>query len=91
VAEVQFTPAQEAFVRQAIESGRLQRAEDAIQQALSLWEKQERNRVEILAALDEAEADLQTGQYADYTDVTLPLLAEQLKAEAKALRDRHPS
>jgi hypothetical protein len=56
-----------------------------------MWEKQERHRVEILAALDEAEADLQTGQYADYTDATLPLLAEQLKAEARASRDSKPS
>jgi len=89
--EVQFTPEQEAFIRQAIASGRLHRAEEAVQQALSLWEKQERSRVEILAALDEAEADLETGQYADYTDSSLPLLASQLKAEARALRDNKPS
>ena len=89
--EVQFTPEQEAFIRLAIASGRLHRPEEAVQQALSLWERQERNRVEILAALDEAEADLQTGQFSDYTDASLPLLAEQLKAEARALRDRKPA
>jgi Arc/MetJ-type ribon-helix-helix transcriptional regulator len=75
--EVQLTPEQEAFIRQAISSARLNRAEDAIQQALSLWEKQERNRVEILAAFDEAEADPQIGQYDDYDDETLPLLADR--------------
>ncbi len=89
--EVQFTPEQEAFIREAIASGRLHRPEQAVQQALSLWERQERNRVEILAALDEAEADLQTGQFSDYTDASLPLLAEQFKAEARALRDRKPA
>jgi putative addiction module CopG family antidote len=89
--EVQFTPEQEAFIRQAIASGRLHRAEEAVQQALSLWEKQERSRVEILAALDEAEADLETAQYEDYTDSSLPLLASQLKAEARALRENKPS
>ena len=89
--EVQLTPEQEAFIRQAISSGRLNRAEDAIQQALSLWEKQERNRVEILAAFDEAEADLKTGQYDDYTDETLPILADQLKAEGRASRGRGSS
>jgi Arc/MetJ-type ribon-helix-helix transcriptional regulator len=89
--EVQFTPEQEAFIRQAIASGRLHRPEDAIQQALSLWERQERSRLEMLAALDEAEADLQTGQYTDHTDESLPLLAQQLKAEARALRDRQAS
>jgi Arc/MetJ-type ribon-helix-helix transcriptional regulator len=89
--EVQFTPEQEAFVRQAIQSGRLKRAEDAIQQALFLWEKQERNRVEILSALDEAEVNLEAGGFDDYTDETLPLLAQQLKTEARALRGRGPA
>ena len=88
--EVKFTPEQQAFVRQAIASGRVHRAEEAIQQALSLWKKQERNRVQILAVVDEAEADLQTGQYTDYTVASVPLLAEQLKAEARALSDRKP-
>lgn len=85
--EVHFTPEQESFIRQAIKSGRLHRPEDAVQQALSLWERQERNRVELFAALDEAEADLQSGQYSDYTDETLPDLTDQLKTEARALRD----
>ncbi len=88
---MQFTPEQEDFIRQAIASGRLHRAGEAVQQALSLWEKQERSRVEILPALDEAEADLETGQYEDYTDSSLPLPASQLKAEARALRDNKPS
>jgi Arc/MetJ-type ribon-helix-helix transcriptional regulator len=33
--EVRLTPDQEAFVRQAIETGRFQRAEDASQSALA--------------------------------------------------------
>ena len=36
--EVRLTPDQKAFVRQAIESGRLQREEDAVKEAFSLWE-----------------------------------------------------
>jgi Arc/MetJ-type ribon-helix-helix transcriptional regulator len=86
--EVRLTPEREAFIRQAVKSGRLRCAADAVQQALSLWERQERNRVEILAALGEAEGELETGQYGDYTDETLPLLVEQLKAEARVLRDQ---
>ncbi|HXM61374.1 MAG TPA: type II toxin-antitoxin system ParD family antitoxin [Terriglobales bacterium] len=54
--EVHLTPDQKAFVRQAIESGRLRRAEDAVQEALSLWEERERARAEILTAVDAAEA-----------------------------------
>jgi len=60
--EVSLTPDQEAFVRQAIESGRLHRAEDAVEEALSLWEERERTRAEILTAVDLAEASLARGE-----------------------------
>ena len=43
---------QRAFVRQAIEGGRLLREEDAVKEGLSLWEERERRRPEILAAVD---------------------------------------
>jgi putative addiction module CopG family antidote len=60
--EVHLTPDQEAFVRQAIESGRLHRPEDAVEEALRLWEERERTRAEILAAVDLAEASLARGK-----------------------------
>ena len=60
--EVHLTPDQEAFVRQAIATGRFHRAEDAVQEALSLWEQRERTRAEILAAVDVAEASLARGE-----------------------------
>jgi putative addiction module CopG family antidote len=60
--EVHLTPDQEAFVRQAIESGRLHRPEDAVEEALRLWEERERARAEILAAVDLAEASLTRGE-----------------------------
>ncbi len=60
--EVHLTPDQEAFIRQAIESGRLQHQEDAVKEALALWEERERTRAEILASLDEAEASLARGE-----------------------------
>jgi Arc/MetJ-type ribon-helix-helix transcriptional regulator len=49
VTELQLTLDQEAFIRQAIESGRLQRKEDAVQQAMSFWEERERRRLKIFA------------------------------------------
>ena len=60
--EVHLTPDQEAFVRQAIETGRLVREEDAVKEALSLWEERERRRLEILAAVDKAESSLSRGE-----------------------------
>jgi Arc/MetJ-type ribon-helix-helix transcriptional regulator len=60
--EVHLTPDQEAFIRQAIETGRLHREEDAVQEAMSLWEERERRRLEILVAVDRAGASLARGE-----------------------------
>lgn len=60
--EVQLTSEQKAFVRQAIEAGRLNREEDAVQEALSLWEERERRRLEIMDAIYKAEASLARGE-----------------------------
>ena len=86
--EVQFTIEQQAFLRQAIASGRYRTAEDAVRDALATWENRERARAERIASLDEAEADLVAGRFADYTDDTLPELAAELKREARAQRQQ---
>ncbi|HEY0795598.1 MAG TPA: hypothetical protein VGD64_07435 [Acidisarcina sp.] len=81
--EIQLTPDQEAFVRQAIESGRVHHPEEAVQQALLLWEDRERTRAEVLTAFDEAESDLASGNFSDYTEESLPGLGNELKREAR--------
>jgi Arc/MetJ-type ribon-helix-helix transcriptional regulator len=78
--EVQFTPDQEAFVREAIQSGRLRREEDAVKEALSLWEERERRRLEILIAVDKAEASLARGEG---RSVTTPEEVRQLAEDVK--------
>jgi len=60
--EVQLTPDQAAFVRHAVESGRIHRQEDAVSEALSLWVDRERRRLEILAAVDRSESSLAKGE-----------------------------
>jgi Arc/MetJ-type ribon-helix-helix transcriptional regulator len=40
----EFTPDQKAFIRQAIETRRFHGEEDAVREALSLWEERERAR-----------------------------------------------
>jgi Arc/MetJ-type ribon-helix-helix transcriptional regulator len=77
--EVHLTPDQKAFVRQAVEIGRLRRAEDAIQEALSLWEDRERARAEILTAVDAAEASLARGDGRTITQESMRQLAEEVK------------
>ncbi len=82
--DINCTPDQKEFIRRAIDAGRFVREEDAVREALSLWEERERRRMELLAALDAADADLKAGHYNDYTNATLPTLADELKHEARA-------
>lgn len=82
--EVYLTPDQKAFVSQAIESGRLQHEEDAVKEALSLWEERERRRLEILLAVDEAEASLARGEGRVITEESMRELAEDVKQRGRA-------
>jgi Arc/MetJ-type ribon-helix-helix transcriptional regulator len=59
---VELTPDQREFVQKAIESGRLKREEEAVQEAMALWEARERRRLEIVAMIEEAEASLARGE-----------------------------
>jgi putative addiction module CopG family antidote len=81
--EVHLTPDQKAFVRQAIESGRLRRAEDAVQEALSLWEERERARAEILTAVDAAEASFARGEGRTVTQESMRQLADEVKRRGR--------
>ena len=76
--EIQLSPEQQAFVRQAIESGRLQHPEDAAQEAFSMWAERERSRAEILAQLDIAEAQLARGEARPITKESMQQLAEDV-------------
>jgi putative addiction module CopG family antidote len=82
--EVQFTPDQKAFVREAIASGRFRREEDAVKEALSLWEERERRRMEILVAVDKAEASLARGEGRVITRESMHELAESVKRRGRA-------
>lgn len=65
--EVNFTADQEAFVRDAIASGRLHREEEAVEEALALWEERKRRRLEFLASIKAAEASLARGEGRTFT------------------------
>ena len=82
--EVRLTPDQEAFIRQAIESGRFQSAEEAAQEAFSLWEERERRRAELLAAVDTAEASLASGEGRVITEQSMQELAAEVKRRGRA-------
>ena len=82
--EVHLTDDQKAFVRQAIESGRYSREEDALQEALLLWEERERARAEILACVDSADASLAAGAGRIVTQQSMRELANDVKHRGRA-------
>jgi Arc/MetJ-type ribon-helix-helix transcriptional regulator len=82
--EVNLTPDQKALARQAIESGRLHGEEEAVQEALSLWEGRERARIEILAAVDMAETSLVRWEGRTITEESMREVADVVKQRGRA-------
>ncbi len=76
---VELTADQRAFVPRAIESGRFTREEEAVEEALALWEERERRRLEILAMVDEADASLARGEGREISEESMKALAEDVK------------
>jgi Arc/MetJ-type ribon-helix-helix transcriptional regulator len=82
--KVELTSDQQAFARRAIESGRLHTEEEAVQEALVLWEERERRRAEFLLTLDEAKASLARGEGREVTEESMRELARQVKERGRA-------
>jgi Arc/MetJ-type ribon-helix-helix transcriptional regulator len=80
---VELTADQRSFVQKAIESGRFTREEEAIEEALVLWERRERRRLEIIAMVDEAEASLARGEGREITEESMKALAEEIKERGR--------
>jgi len=84
--EVELTSDQRAFARQAVEAGRLYSEEDAVREALALWEERERRRVEFRATIDEARASLARGEGREITQESM----RELSAEVRERGQAHP-
>ena len=82
--EVQPTPDQQAFIRDAINGGRIKREEDAVREALALWEERERKRAGFLATLDDALASLDRGEGIPITQESMRKLAGEVKRRSLA-------
>ena len=80
---VELTPDQRAFVRKAIESGRFTREEQAVEEALALWEERERRRLEIIAMVGEAQASLARGEGREITEASMTALAAEVKERGR--------
>ncbi len=87
---IRLTTDQEAFVRDAVAAGRLKNADDAVREALELWEQRERLRAELLAAIDEAEASVASGFGIEFTPQSVTELAEDVKRNGREYLAKAP-
>lgn len=82
--DVELSLDQKAFVRRAIESGRLHTEEEAVAEALMLWEERERQREAFLLSLDEAKRSLAQGEGRVITEESMRDLATQVKERGRS-------
>jgi Arc/MetJ-type ribon-helix-helix transcriptional regulator len=82
--EVQLTSDQKAFARRAVETGRLRSEEEAVREALAMWEERERRRVEFLATLEDARASLARGEGRVITQDSMRELAAEVRERGRA-------
>ncbi|HTB15191.1 MAG TPA: hypothetical protein VK752_26650 [Bryobacteraceae bacterium] len=81
--EVQLTSDQEAFARRAIESGRLRTEQEAVQEALALWEERERRRAEFLVNLNDSKSSLAGGEGRAINQESMRELAAEVKERGR--------
>ena len=82
--DIQLTPDQKAFARQAIETGRIHHEHEAVQEALSLWEERERTRAEMIAMLEDSRASLARGEGRIITEQSMIDLAKAVNSRGRA-------
>ena len=81
---VELSADQKAFIRRAIETGRLHSEQEAVREALALWEDRERQRAEFLLTLEDARAALARGDGRLITEQSVRQLAEEAKERGRA-------
>lgn len=82
--EIILTAEQQAFVDLAVADGRLRSREEAVAEALALWEERERGRLSFLATLADARASLARGEGREVTEEGLKDLATSVKERGRA-------
>jgi antitoxin ParD1/3/4 len=80
---IDLSPDLRALVQKAIESGRIAGEEEAVQEALVLWEERERRRLELVAMIDKADASLARGEGRDLTEQSMQTLGDDVKQRGR--------
>ena len=83
---ITLTEAQEALVRRAVETGRLSRVEDAVTEALLLWEEQQRAREAFLAKIEAGRQAIAQGEGIAITRDSMQALADDVKRRGRERR-----
>ena len=81
--DVILTRDQERLVADGLASGRFQRPEDAVREALALWERRERELAAFRASLDEAEASAASSPAMPATEEAMSELAESVSRRGR--------
>ena len=82
--EVTLTSDQQAFARLAIATGRLHREEEAVIEALALWEERERKRIEFLTSMKEAHTSLARREGRPLNEQSMQELSTSVKQRGRA-------
>ena len=77
--QFELTPEQSSFVDLGIREGRFTNTEEAMRNALALWEQRERERMRLLASLEMADASLDAGKGEIYDTDDLSALVESIR------------
>ena len=84
--QITLTEAQEALVLRAVKAGRLSRAEDAVTEALLLWEEQQRARETLLASIAAGRQAIARGDCIEITPDSMRALADDVKRRGRERR-----
>jgi len=82
--EIELTPEQDSLVHLGIQQGRYQDGNDAVKEAMAIWKKRQRARVELVASLEIAELELDAGLGTTYTEETIHNLARDVEQRGRA-------
>lgn len=82
--QIELTPEQRSFIEFGIKQGRFQSEEEAVREALALWEKRERARAELLQAIEVGERELDAGKGRVVTAGTIEEFGEAIKRRTRA-------
>ncbi len=83
--QIELTPEQNSFVQHLVETGRYQSPAEAVNCAIDLWVERERARMELIAAIEEGESDIEAGEYIDLdSDEAITAMMDGVKQRGRA-------